>query len=143
SFVQEVMEGGQRRLTELKPRLEDWQWTPAMITARYRLGFASGISGWTDGGINLVERRSIGADSRLHCEIELSRDPGSTDGSVHVVGWTMRERPRDNERLTLSDFWAADGSLSWRQSFASRAHGRGDEPLQLKLAMHTDREPDS
>lgn len=143
SFVLEEQVGTQRRLAELVPQLQDWQWTPAAITATYRLGTASGISDWTDGGIQLIERRSIGADSRLHCEIELTRDDGSAAGNVHVVAWTMRERPRVNERLTLSDFWAADGSLSWRQSFASRAHGRGDEPVQLKLAMHTSHPPDS
>ncbi|MCB1217250.1 hypothetical protein KDL44_07645 [bacterium] len=140
--LEENTAAGGRVLHELQPRLLDWQWTPAAIRARHALGLSTGPADWRESDIELEERRSIGPDSRLHCDIRL-RGQAAAGQRLHVIAWTMRERPRDNEQLLLSDFWAADGSLSWRQSFASRAHGRGDEPLQLRIALHADRQPDS
>ena len=145
SIVAELPGEGGSRFAELKPRLEDWQWRPDGIRAQHALGYSEGPADWRDCGCRLIERRSLSADSRLHCELVLEMNSGTDpDGlRLHLIAWTMRERPRDDERLVVSDVWAADSSLRWRQSFAMRAHGRGDDPLALKIAMHANRRPDS
>ncbi len=143
-IVVELPEESGTRHVELVPRVIDWQWWPEGIRIRHSLGFAAGISGWRDSGYVLHEQRGIGSDSRLHCDLELAKvDPAADNLQLHIVAWTMREKPRDNERLSLSDFWAADSSLSYRQAFASRAHGRSDEALSLKIALHASLAPTS
>ena len=142
SFVLEHPADG--RLQELRARLVSWKWQPSSITAEYSLGIASGQTGWQDTGIRLRELRSISSDSSLQCSIRLEMGKAAdSTANLHILAWTMRERPRDNEALVVSDFWAADSSLSYRQSLASRAHGRGDQPVALKVAMHASRTPDS
>jgi hypothetical protein len=145
SVVAQFDAGGQPHYAELQPQLRDWQWRPEGITARHALGYGSGPADWRDSGYELLEKRSIGPDSRLYCELQLccTDDTLSFGCTLHLLAWTMRERPRDDERLVVSDVWAAANSLSYRQAFASRAHGRGDKAVALKIAMHADPAPDS
>ena len=132
-------------LTELKPRLDSWQWYPDRIEIGHRLGVSGGVAAWQDLGVRLSETRRLGPDGTLHCELELEQAPDA-DGApdeLHIVAWTARDTKSEEPAEGFAEVERFGRALTYRQDTNWRSHGRGAEPLKLSILMSGDTPPDS
>jgi len=134
-------------LVELKPVLTNWRWFPDRIEADYELSISKGIGNYVPSGLCLREKRMVTPDSTLICEIEIVRKrktkTSSNDGVIHVIAWTARQKGRGDSPEKHDEFRLDDNSLRYTQHCARRAHGRGEKPVALYVAMSSEPHADS
>jgi hypothetical protein len=136
-----------RALLPLDPYFSYWHWQPDEIRARYYLVEREGRGYKQQAGLRIFmeESRRLGPDGTLHCGLRFEPMADCPPTRLHVVAWTMRQRPKGaNPPATYSDFFSDGHALTYKQNFTTRANGQAaTKPQTLQVTFSADREPDS
>jgi hypothetical protein len=133
-----TLEGG---LYELDPYLSYWHWYPDRIEARHYLVIREGLGYKQQRGIRIFisETRRIGPDGTLSVQLSPDLLAECPVRSLHVVGWTARQKTALGEKH--SDFKLDGHSVSYQQHAAQRPHGRGENGLPIRVRMWGSQRP--